>query len=117
MAENIKPSMPDYKRFVLVCVGSSCTAHGEGQALYNELKNKLKQLGLDQGESRIHRSGATCLGLCKSGPLLCVQPDGVWYYGIDGNKLDKIIEQHLIAGTPVDEWVYHQGPVVEIRED
>ena len=110
MAEMIKPTMMDYKRHLLVCVGSRCTENDEGQALYDALKEKLKQAGLDRGELRVKRSRASCFGTCKSGPLLCVQPDGVWYYGISSDKLDRIIEQHLIAGEPVTEWVYHQGP-------
>ncbi|WP_031432703.1 (2Fe-2S) ferredoxin domain-containing protein [Methylomarinum vadi] len=111
MTEMMKPKMRDYKRQVLVCVGTKCCEHNEGQALYEQLKIKLKQSGLDIGELRVIRSRVGCLGTCQAGPLLCVQPDGVWYYGIDEHKLDKIIEQHLIAGKPVEEWVYHQGPV------
>ncbi len=110
MTVTIKPSMKNYKRQVLVCVGSKCCEHGEGQALYDLLKAKLKQAGLDDGNSRVIRCRVGCLGTCKSGPLLCVQPDGVWYYGIDDRKLDTIIERHLLAGQPVSEWVYHQGP-------
>ena len=110
MKEIVKPTMKNYKRHVLVCVGSKCCEEGEGQILYDQLKIKLKQTGLDTGELRVIRSRVGCLGTCRSGPLLCVQPDGVWYYGIDAGKLDRIIEQHLIAGIPVEEWVYHHGP-------
>lgn len=113
MTEVIKPTMRAYKRQVLVCVGAQCCENGEGQALYDQLKIKLKQTGLDNGELRVIRSRVGCLGTCRSGPLLCVQPDGVWYYGIDDKKLDRIIEQHLKAGEPVSEWVYHQGPACE----
>ncbi|WP_305906857.1 (2Fe-2S) ferredoxin domain-containing protein [Methylomarinum sp. Ch1-1] len=113
MKEVMKPSMRTYKRHVLVCVGSKCTENGEGQILYDALKDKLKKAGLGSGELRVERSRVNCLGTCKSGPLLCVHPDGVWYYGIDSDKLDIIIEQHLKAGKPVTEWVYHQGPNCE----
>lgn len=111
MTEVMKPTMRHYNRQVLVCVGTQCCQNGEGEVLYEELKSKLKQTGLDSGKLRVIRSRVSCLGTCRSGPLLCVQPDGVWYYGIDSNKLDVIIQQHLIAGKPVSEWVYHQGPV------
>ncbi len=110
MIEVVKPDMMNYSRQVLVCVGSSCTANGEGQALYEELKIKLEAAGLQQGDLRVIRSKVFCLGTCMSGPLLCVQPDGIWYYGVDSDKLDKIIDQHLRKGVPVQEYIYHQGP-------
>ncbi len=110
MTKVTRPHMPDYKRHVLVCVGDKCTENGEGLALYNELKEKLRTLRLDKGESRIIRSKTTCLGICKSGPLVCVHPDGIWYYNINSDKLDRIIDDHLIAGRPVLEWACHSQP-------
>ncbi len=110
MTKVTRPSMPNYKRHVLVCVGDKCTENGEGLALYNELKEKLRTAGLDKGQSRIIRSKTTCLGICKSGPLVCVHPDGIWYYNINSDKLDRIIDDHLIAGKPVLEWACHSQP-------
>ncbi len=110
MSEVIKPKMMDYKRHLIVCIGDRCSPDGEGQALYDELKEKFKASGLDKGDLRVKRSRATCFGTCKSGPLLCVQPDGVWYYDINSEKLDRIIEEHFIAGNPVAEYIYHQAP-------
>ena len=110
MTEAQKPKMMHYRRHLLVCVGERCTENGAGQALYDELKEKLKAAGLNAGDLRVKRSRATCFGTCKSGPLVCVQPDGIWYFDIDSAKLDRIIEQHLLGGKPVTEWIYHQGP-------
>jgi len=109
MSEIIKPKMMDYHRHILVCVGSKCTQKGEGQALYDELKQKLKDAGLDKGKLRVIRSRTSCLGTCKSGPLLCVHPDGIWYYNINSEKLDRIIAEHLIQEKPVTEYIYHQA--------
>lgn len=110
MSELIKPSLKAYDRYVLVCVGDRCAGEGGGQALYDELKDKLKRLSADDTSISVKRSRVTCFGVCKAGPLLNVQPDGVWYYGIDSEKLDRIIEQHLLGGQPVAEWIFHQGP-------
>ncbi len=109
MTEIIKPKMMDYKRQILVCVGDKCTENGEGQALYNELKDKLKATGLNHGELRTIRSRVTCFGTCKSGPLICVQPDGIWYFNINSEKLDRIIEEHFKKGNPVAEYIYHRA--------
>jgi len=108
MTEVIKPKMMDYHRHLLVCVGDRCTQNGEGQALYDQLKDKLKAAGLDKGALRVKKTRATCFGTCKSGPLLCVQPDGVWYYDISSEKLDKIITEHFLQNKPVTEFIHHQ---------
>lgn len=116
MSDIEKPGMTAYGRYVLVCAGKNCTRHGEGLTLYNELKEKLKQHDLIDGKTKIKRSRVHCFGVCSSGPLLCVQPDGVWYFAVDSAKLDMIIEQHLLGGKPVMEWVFHQGPICHIQE-
>lgn len=108
MTEVLKPTMQNYHRYLLVCVGERCTKNGEGQALYDELKLKLSQNGLSVGALRVKRNRVTCFGVCRSGPLVCVQPDGIWYYDVTGEKMDKIIQQHLIGGKPVPEWIFHQ---------
>lgn len=113
MTEIIKPSLKSYDRYVLVCVGDRCADDGRGQALYDELKAKLKQLASDNPNVKLKRSRVTCFGVCKAGPLLSVQPDGIWYYDIDSQKLDRIINEHLIGGRPIADWVFHQGPVCQ----
>ncbi len=101
--------MMDYHRHLLVCVGDRCTENGEGQALYDLLKEKLKAAGIDKGALRVKRTRATCFGTCRSGPLLCVQPDGVWYYDINSEKLDRIITEHFLQNKPVTEFIHHQA--------
>ncbi len=111
MTDVIKPKIMDYHRHIIICIGSRCTKNGEGQTLYDQLKEKLKTAALDQGELRIKKSRATCFGSCKSGPLLCVQPDGIWYYDVTSEKLDRIINEHFLQSNPVTEYIYHSKPV------
>lgn len=107
-AISLKPTMRDYTRHIIVCTGSHCTENGEGQALYDELKKKLKALKAQGLGINVVRSGASCLGTCAGGPLVCVQPDGIWYHHVTSEILDQIIEQHLCLGKEVTEWVYHR---------
>ena len=57
------------------------------------------------------RSRAACFAACKGGPILCVQPDGTWYYGVTEAVMDRIITEHLVGGEPVREHVFHQAGV------
>jgi len=105
-----KPSIGAYKRHLLVCTGPRCTQDGESQALFDSLGDKFKAAGLHEGALRVKRSRVSCFAACKGGPVMCVQPDGVWYYNVTPQNMDRIIDQHLVGGQPVQDLVFHQGP-------
>lgn len=108
--EMVKPAMQDYKRHLLVCVGPRCTENGESQALFDSLGEKFKAAGIDRGDARVKRTRTQCFATCKSGPVVCVQPDGVWYYNVTEANMDRIIREHFVGGKPVQDLIYHQGP-------
>ena len=110
MTDIQKPKMWDYKRHILICTGPRCAADGAAQALLDSLTDKFKAAGLDEGEMRVKRSRVTCFATCSGGPLMCVQPDGTWYYNVTPSNMDRIIEQHLVGGKPVPDLIFHQGP-------
>lgn len=93
-----------YSRHVLVCTGQSC-ADGRGMQVYEYLKVRIKELQLHQGSARIERSRCHCLGVCAGGPIAVVYPEGVWYRGVDESVMEKIIQEHLIQGRPVSEFI------------
>jgi len=105
-----KPRMSAYKRHLLVCVGPRCTRNGESQALFDSLGEKFKATGIHTGPLRVKRTRTHCFATCKSGPIVCVQPDGIWYCNVTEANLDRIIHSHLIGGVPVEELIYHRGP-------
>ena len=42
---------------------------------------------------------------CNVGPVMLVEPGHVMYSGLDKAKIDRIIEEHIIGGTPVEEYI------------
>lgn len=110
MSELEKPTMMSYARHMLVCVGPRCTEDGESQELFDSLGEKFKAAGIDKGKLRVKRTRTHCFATCKSGPVICIQPDGVWYYDVTEENLDRIIQEHLVEGNPVQGLIYHQGP-------
>jgi len=104
-----KPKMMDYRRHILLCVGPRCTENDEAQELFDLLGEKFAAAGIDQGELRVKRTRTQCFAACKGGPILCVQPDGIWYYNVTEINLDRIIKEHLVGGVPVEDLIYHRS--------
>jgi len=108
--EVVKPKIGAYRRHLLVCTGPRCAQQGESQMLFDSLGEKFKAAGLDAGDLRVKRSRVHCFAACKGGPVMCVQPDGTWYYNVTPQNMDRIIERHLVGGQVVEDLVFHQGP-------
>ncbi|MDT3428652.1 (2Fe-2S) ferredoxin [Paenibacillus forsythiae] len=66
----------------------------------------FKEELVEQGINKTVKINKTsCLGLCGNGPFLIVYPDGVWYYNVTTDDVQRIVKEHLVEGNPVDELV------------
>jgi len=105
-----KPSIPNYRRHVLVCAGRKCDPDGE-RALVRYFREQLRVLGMLGTDVRLNRAG--CLGVCCQGAIVCVYPEAVWYCRVDRQAVDRIIRSHLIGGAVVEELLFHHNEASE----
>ena len=101
-----KMGIPGVSRHVLLCTTGCC---GEGEETARYLTKRLREERL--ARRSVHFSEADCLGVCTGGPTMVVYPDGTWYGDVTPDNAERILREHLVEGTPVEELVTVRAPL------
>ena len=52
-----------------------------------------------------------CLRICERGPIAVVYPEGTWYRNATEEVIERILQEHIIGGKPVEEFVFARNPL------
>ena len=89
---------------IIVCHGTGCLANGSPKVA-EALRLAIAQAGLDaQVIPDIKITG--CHGFCSRGPLVILQPSGLFYQLVKPSDAEEIVKTTLIEGNPVDRLLY-----------
>jgi NADH:ubiquinone oxidoreductase subunit F (NADH-binding)/(2Fe-2S) ferredoxin/NAD-dependent dihydropyrimidine dehydrogenase PreA subunit len=91
-----------YRTYLMVCAGTGCVAN-QSMKIKDRLEAEIQKRGLEK-EVAVVTTG--CNGFCAVGPIMVVQPDGIFYQLLKDTDIPYLVEEHLLKGRPVKELLY-----------
>ena len=102
-----------FHRHVFLCIGDACCTSEVGRETWEKLKSELKErkLSLATGPAACYRTKVQCLRICAGGPIMVVYPEGTWYRGMTVERIPRFVQEHLVEGKPIEEWIFARNPL------
>ena len=105
-----------YRTNAMICMCTNCVSNGALQ-IKDRLEGEIRKGGLED-EIQIVPTGAS--GLCVRGPILIVQPEGIFYQSLKVEDIPHLVEEHFLKGRPVKSLMYvppgEDTPIPRIRD-
>jgi NADH-quinone oxidoreductase subunit F len=101
---------------ILICQGTGCVS-SKSDRITQALKNQIEQSGLSKN---VHINLTGCHGFCQQGPIVIVEPEGIFYTQVKEEDVPEIVKSHIIDKKPVEKLFYHDpvtGNVIPLYKD
>ena len=82
---------------LMLCGGTGCHSTGS-KPFQAALEQELIDKGLSE-EIKVIETG--CNGFCAVGPVMLVQPEGIFYQKLQVKDVPELVEEHFLKGRPV----------------
>jgi len=104
-----------YRVNAMICTCTNCISNGS-LAVKDALEEEIEKRGLEDDVAVIPTGAG---GLCVRGPILVVQPDGIFYERLSPKDAPRLVEEHFLKGRPVQDLMHtppgEEGPIPELR--
>lgn len=94
--------MKAYRTHLMLCAGTDCMSH-DSHRIKDAVEKELVKHNL-QDEIGVVMTG--CYGFCGQGPIMVVQPDGIFYRLLKEKDVPELVEEHFLKGRPVARLMY-----------
>lgn len=100
----------------MVCQSTGCES-SKSDKITQALESQIKQMGLSRN---IEVKFTGCHGFCQQGPIVIVEPEGVFYTQVKVEDVPEILKSHIIEGKYVERLFYHNpvtGEAIPLYKD
>lgn len=101
MIEAKLSKVSDNQRTILVCHGTGCVS---GKAI--EIREALEKTVVEMGLDGVKVDFTGCHGFCQQGPIVVVEPEGIFYAHVSVDDVPEIVQSHFRDGQPVTRLFY-----------
>ena len=102
LARETREHLAGYEGMLMVCTGTGCVA-AKGFDVRDGLRAELAARGL---QDRWLVVGTGCNGFCAAGPIVVVQPAGVFYQKVTPAALTRLVDEHVVGGRIVEDLLF-----------
>ena len=99
--------MKNAKLVVFICHGTACVSL-RSPDIKAAIENEIKRLEIDNVEVK----ATGCHGFCQRGPIVVIEPEGIFYSEVAVEDASEIVQSHLQNGKPVER-LFYRDPITD----